>query len=130
MEVLIQISPFLATLLLPPFSGEHSILPIALISAILTTAVSSCPRELEYAWSNLMSLSSTRGGYRLQELDRWKLPQLITLLPSLRKRLFVCCGLEPLLFICIALFAFLSGLVLLKTNGSARHRNFNKPQHS
>ena len=88
MEVLIQISPFLATPLLTPFSGEHSILPIGLISAILTTVTSSCPRELEYAWSNVMPLNSTQREYRLQELERWKQPQLITLLPSLRKRLF------------------------------------------
>ena len=59
MEVLIQISRCLATPLLTPSSGEHYILPIALISAILTTAVSSYPRELGLAWSNLMPMRST-----------------------------------------------------------------------
>ena len=93
---------------------EYSILPIVLISAILATVVSNFLRELEYAWSNLVPLSSTRREYRLQELEQWELPQLITLLPSLRKRLFAYCGLEPPPFVCIALFAFLSGLVLSK----------------
>ena len=54
---------------------------------------------------------------------------MITLLPSLRKCLFAYYGLEPLPFVCIALFAFLSGLVLLKTNGCAcygRNTNWNQ----
>ena len=55
--------------LLSPSSGEHSILPIALISAILITVISSCPLELEYVWINLIPLNSTGREYRLQELD-------------------------------------------------------------
>ena len=43
-----------------------------------------------------MPLSSTERKYRLQELEQWKLPELITLLPFSRKRLFVYCALEPL----------------------------------
>ena len=93
MEVLTQISRCLATPVLPPFSGERSILPIALISAFLATLVSSWPRDLEYLWRNLTPLSSTQ---REQELERWKLLELITLLLSLRKRVLAYCTLGPL----------------------------------
>ena len=96
MKVLIQISRCLATPVLPPFSGERSILPIALISAFLATLVSSWPQDLEYLWRNLTPLSSTQREYRLQELERWKLPRLITLLLSLRKRVLAYCTLGPL----------------------------------
>ena len=43
-----------------------------------------------------MPLSSTEGEYRLQELEQWKLPELFTLLPFSRKRLFAYCALESL----------------------------------
>ena len=44
-----------------------------------------------------MPLSSTEREYRLQELEQWKLPELITLLlPFSCKCLFAYCALEPL----------------------------------
>ena len=82
MEALIQISRCLATPLLLPFSGEHSILPIALISANLTTVVNAA----EFYPEGVL-IARTRG---------MELPKLITLLPSLYKCLFAYCGFEPL----------------------------------